>query len=623
MNKPDHFSLWNIITALTVINVIFGVFLTFRQIKLSQDYNQASASYSQEVVLGAQTVPIFSPSFVMSDDTFSSTRAFPNEEAVQAYLQSSGSFLKDYTVNGRRASYWIFAAARGVSSSKYGVTPQLNPGVIIAYLQKEQSLISTRTYDVERDPERKLSAAMGYGCPDTAACDSTYFGFVNQVNWGAYQLQYNFNIATTNKTQYRVGATVATLDEYSVFMSNAATAAQYRYTPHVYWGNYNLWKIITANGWGVSSQTWSQQELDRVNLANKDIQVHFDNGPAVTFEQVQSFVTKNYTLGTVNDEVKLIQQYLRQEGFYMTRTITGMFGIVTQDALSRFRQERGIVIQSTQGNSDTCRTLIAANYSIGDNNDNVRRLQECLRVLGLFNWPANTGFFGPVTQTALSGARRAQSNPAPAAPATESCTTLLASNWTAGQRSERVKQLQGCLRVEGVFSWPVDTGFFGPVTQTALNAFRTKSAPAAPAPTPAPAPAQAPTPAPTPTAPASTTNCTTLRSQNWTIGTTSPAVRRLQECMRTAGTFNWPYITGYFGPVTQESLNRWRGTTTNQTFTCQELRNQVWVEGQRSERVRQLQVCMQNAGTFKWRFGATGYFGSVTRDALIAWRGYM
>jgi len=51
----------------------------------------------------------------------------------------------------------------------------------------------------------------------------------------------------------------------------------------------------------------------------------------------------------------------------------------------------------------------------------------------------------------------------------------------------------------------------------------------------------------------SSDRCTELRNSQWTLGEQSQRVRELQDCMTQAGFFNWPYgSTGYFGPVTQK-----------------------------------------------------------------------
>ena len=126
---------------------------------------------------------------------------------------------------------------------------------------------------------------------------------------------------------------------------------------------------------------------------------------------------------------------------------------------------------------------------------------------------------------------------------------------------------------------------------------------------------------PTPTEEIGTCDELTART-NWLIGQRSEDVKRLQECLTSEGLYDWPYgATGYFGPYTRQILAKSKSQQAPEN-SCENLKGQIWVEGERSERVKQLQECMQDAGTFYWRFGATGYFGSVTKNALINWRGF-
>jgi peptidoglycan hydrolase-like protein with peptidoglycan-binding domain len=604
--------LWRWSAALLIINVIIGGFAAFNHITSQYQIAKAKSDVDRQSVLGASTsVPIFSPNYIMSDSTFSSTRVFPNEQSVQDYLDRANSPLRNYSEKGHRASYWIFAAARGQSSSKYGIAPNLNPGVLLAYLEKENSLISLSNYDTANDPDNRLRTAMGYGCPDGSNCDQTYFGFSNQVNWAAYQLQLNFNQSsgTGGGTPYRLNNTITTLDEYNVFLSNAATAAQYRYTPHVYWGNYNLWKIITANGWGVDSNTYAKSDIDRVNLANKDIDINVRDFSPVAYNDVLPLLKVDYTLGETNNDVKLVQQFLRQEGYYMNREITGLFGVVTQEALMTYRQDKGIVIGN--GPNDQCKSAINQNFNFGDTSDAIKSLQQCLRELGLFNYPSNTGYYGTVTQAAQSSARKALSGDQSSSETpTSSCDSLKSQSWTYGETSSKVRQLQVCMQQAGTFTYASGaTGYFGPVTQAALDSWLGKS--------------------PTPVAQSSQSNsvsgssdCSTLKGASWKYGQSGDSVKALQVCMRSAGVFVWPTDTGYFGPVTEEALAKWKGGNLP-TYNCSDLKQQVWTAGETSERVRQLQICMQQAGKFNWSYGATGYFGDVTKAALIAWRGYL
>ena len=137
----------------------------------------------------------------------------------------------------------------------------INPKVLIVLLQKESSLV---TDDWPWPTQYKT--ATGYGCPDTAACDSTYFGFYNQVHNAARQFRlyanspssYNYTIGM-NTIKYSPTAGCPTAQ---VLIQNQATAGLYNYTPYVpnqaalnnlygtgdscsAYGNRNFWRIFT------------------------------------------------------------------------------------------------------------------------------------------------------------------------------------------------------------------------------------------------------------------------------------------------------------------------------------------------------------------------------------------
>lgn len=596
---------------LSIFLIIFNLFLGgvlfitqfTNQSKLDEEWRVIDENNKE--VLGINTnIPKFSPNFIMSNSTFSSTRVFPNVQSIQSYLSQIRSPLAEYEENGQRASYWIFAASQGITSSQFGVTPKINPGVILAYLEKEQSLLSLQGYNTQTDPENRIKTAMGYGCPDTSRCDAQYFGFANQVKWAAYQLQFNYNNANRPGFSHIVNKTINTLDGYNVFLSNEATAANYRYTPHVYWGNYNLWKIITANGWGVDSTTWNPSDIDRVNIARIDTPEGFDT-ERLKVEDMARLLNKNFNIGDSGGEIILLQRFLRQQGYFTYSEITGTFGNITRNALENYKKDKGVPTNTSNNN---CNDLYSQRWTIGQTSDQVKSLQECLRLDGTFEFPISTGYFGPVTQASLEKtlSKRGQAAQLPTPPpvvntppVVNNCDTLRGQNWKFGERSDNVRALQQCMRQAGTFTFPDNTGFFGPLTQAALNTWRgnlqsnNSSA---------------------------TQNCDQIRSQTFTFGERGDRVRALQQCMRDAGVFTWPFITGYFGSVTQESYSRWKGRAVP-LIDCNELKNNAWRLGEQSERVKQLQGCMRRDRVFNFP-SDTGFFGEVTRQALIRWRGY-
>ena len=132
--------------------------------------------------------------------------------------------LKDYSQNGLTAAQIIYNSAQ---------VYDINPQTLLVVLQKEQGLVT----DTWPGPHQYKSAT-GYGCPDTAACDSQYYGFTNQVintakmfhaietnspNW------YTPYILGNNSIQYNPDASCGSS---VVNIQNRATQALYNYTPY-------------------------------------------------------------------------------------------------------------------------------------------------------------------------------------------------------------------------------------------------------------------------------------------------------------------------------------------------------------------------------------------------------
>ena len=237
----------------------------------------------------------FDPGFLISDERFGNYEAFAGPEAIQRFLELKGSvlantseeFLKklkepaDVALKQkledprpnlgrlRTAAELIYDAAQRA---------KINPQVILATLQKEQSLISSSTERLQR----RLDRALGYACPDSGVCGDLFLSFYFQLfgNVDKEGNRYLGAVRSLSKSFYtpsgrgpmvdsagrtfgsspkiktaKVGDTI-TVDNtqgapyfasatQQVVLKNAATAALYRYTPHVYNGNYNFWKFFT------------------------------------------------------------------------------------------------------------------------------------------------------------------------------------------------------------------------------------------------------------------------------------------------------------------------------------------------------------------------------------------
>lgn len=143
------------------------------------------------------------------------------------YNQTKFICLKNWkNSSGTSAAQIIYNKAQGYS---------INPQVLIVLLQKEQGLV-TDTWPLNI----QYRTATGYGCPDTAPCDSQYYGLENQLDWAAKMYHsiitqdpnwYTPYIKGYNPTVYwhpdtsRCGSAPLT-------MANWTTASLYSYTPY-------------------------------------------------------------------------------------------------------------------------------------------------------------------------------------------------------------------------------------------------------------------------------------------------------------------------------------------------------------------------------------------------------
>lgn len=122
---------------------------------------------------------------------------------------------------GETAAHIIWQAAQDFD---------INPQVLLVLLEKEMSLI---TDPIPNDKDYRK--ATGYGCPDTAACSSKYYGFKNQIRNAA---QLFHTVLDGGWTNYPLGENYiqynpsASCGGSVVNIRSLATSALYRYTPY-------------------------------------------------------------------------------------------------------------------------------------------------------------------------------------------------------------------------------------------------------------------------------------------------------------------------------------------------------------------------------------------------------
>lgn len=193
----------------------------------------------------------FQPGNIVSDDIFYSPGTM-TEDQIQAFIDQTGkgcrqgsdgtdclAVYRDNSPTFEANDYcFAFQGQDGDTAasivSKAATACGINPQVLLVMLQKEQGLL---TASGGRLNVGRYDTAMGYGCPDHAACDPSYFGLGNQVYHAALQLRMYAN----SPDKYGIQPFADNLIAYNpdptcggdvVYVENYATAGLYNYTPY-------------------------------------------------------------------------------------------------------------------------------------------------------------------------------------------------------------------------------------------------------------------------------------------------------------------------------------------------------------------------------------------------------
>lgn len=224
----------------------------------------------------------FDRGYIISDTQFYD-RDGMTEAQIQAFLESkSGTCLNTRCLDILRQNTATldlgqcdpYAGASNEPVSRIIFKVQQACGVaaqvLLVTLQKEQSLVTS-----VGPTQRAVDFAMGYGCPDTAACDERFRGIAAQLLRAANQFQWYR--ATPASYRHQVGVPMNlylhphsgvvrnppyTCGTLRVTIRNQATAGLYNYTPYTpnaaalnnlygegdacsSYGNRNFWRIYS------------------------------------------------------------------------------------------------------------------------------------------------------------------------------------------------------------------------------------------------------------------------------------------------------------------------------------------------------------------------------------------
>jgi hypothetical protein len=236
--------------------------------------NAAGGHAAVSTATTAKDAPEFRPGLIISDDSFFNDLSMSARQ-IQHFFDSTpcvpqadapclADFRQTTTTQPNQFDHCtVYRGARDESASriiaKVAAACGISPRVLVVLLQKEQSLVTRPSaYGYQR--------ATGYACPDTAACDTEYFGFFNQVYNAAWQFR---EYGASSDWRYHVGRVAvqyspnASCGSRVVDIRNQATADLYNYTPYQpddatladpkaapgacsTYGNLNFWRIYSS-----------------------------------------------------------------------------------------------------------------------------------------------------------------------------------------------------------------------------------------------------------------------------------------------------------------------------------------------------------------------------------------
>ena len=273
--------------------VMLGVFAAVSLFTFSARYHGAVDNDAE-----AASLANFDPGYIISDWQMGNYNSMTEAE-IQSFLWAKGKcYNTSFSAVGTRVDYFSDSTPPTTWHVKDGHTVclaeedmngesaahiiwqtaqdyKINPQVLIVLLQKETGLITDpipNSWDYQR--------AAGYGCPDTAACSSKYYGFKNQIRnaaalfrtvldggWTNYPLgdnyvQYNPNAACGGSVVNIRSLATSALYRYTPYQPNAgALAAGYGTAACGAYGNRNFYLYF---------QDWFGGITDTVKALNKD-----------------------------------------------------------------------------------------------------------------------------------------------------------------------------------------------------------------------------------------------------------------------------------------------------------------------------------------------------------------
>lgn len=221
------------------------------------------------------------------------------------------------------------------------------------------------------------------------------------------------------------------------------------------------------------------------------------------------------TQGMKHEDVKELQNVLKQKGFFTYHTATGFYGELTKQAVQRYQQannlpKTGVTDQQTLATLSKHHSPQAPNLRVGSRGQAVKELQRLLDEVNLFHYHTYTGYYGEITAQGVrefqqkanipvtgiadshtievlrefndqgtapqltqqsNSNQEVQSQPNQQPIQTQTTKQETSFLLKVGSKGETVRELQHQLKVLGLFEAEV-TGTFGPITEAAVKKFQ-------------------------------------------------------------------------------------------------------------------------------------------------------
>ncbi|WP_347548445.1 peptidoglycan-binding protein [Pseudalkalibacillus hwajinpoensis] len=265
----------------------------------------------------------------------------------------------------------------------------------------------------------------------------------------------------------------------------------------------------------------------------------------------------------------------------------------------------------------------------GMNNQDVKELQDVLKAKGYFTYHTSTGYYGPITEDAVSQFQQAVGLKVSGIATTDTLQALgsrtaaksepSSSNvLQVGSRGQQVTNLQSKLKAEGYYSYNVD-GIYGQITQNAVKEFQRDAGLSVTG------KADAATISALSGSVSSSNSSST--SSDISIGMRGSAVTDLQTKLKAKGYYNYN-VDGIFGQITKKAVQEFQkaaglsqtGVADNNTLSVLSEKEAAkpatsgLTIGSRGSSVSNLQQILKNRGYYN--YAVDGIFGSITQKAV-------